>query len=75
MIEAFRQVDLFDEVGDDCLERLSAVTREERLAAGEYVVRTGQAAERFCVLVEGAIEWVRRLRRRERRRRDRARCS
>ena len=61
MIEAFRQVDLFDELGDDCLERLSAVTTEERLAAGDYVVRTGQAAERFCVLVEGAIEWVRTL--------------
>ena len=61
VIEAFRQVDLFDEVGDACLERLSAVTTEERLAAGDYVVRTGQMADRFCVLVEGAIEWVRML--------------
>jgi signal transduction histidine kinase len=61
VIEALRQVDLFDEVGDACLEKLSAVTTEERLRAGDYVVRTGQVAERFCVLVEGTIEWVRTL--------------
>ena len=61
MIEALRQVDLFDEVGDACLEKLSAVTTEERLRAGDYVVRTGQVADRFCVLVEGTIEWVRTL--------------
>ncbi|HTI35812.1 MAG TPA: ATP-binding protein [Miltoncostaea sp.] len=61
MIEALRQVDLFDEVGDACLEKLSAVASEERLAAGDYVVRTGDSASRFCVLTEGAIEWLRNL--------------
>ena len=61
MIEALRQVDLFDEVGDACLEKLSAVTTEERLRAGDYVVRAGQVADRFCVLVEGTIEWLRTL--------------
>ncbi len=59
MIEALRQVDLFDEVGDACLEKLSAVAVEERLTAGDYVVRTGDRASRFCVLTDGAIEWLR----------------
>jgi signal transduction histidine kinase len=59
IIEAFRQVDLFDELDDGCLERLSAVTTEERLAPGDYVIRTGEVAQRFCVLVDGVVEWVR----------------
>jgi signal transduction histidine kinase len=59
VIEAFRRVDLFDDVGEACLERLSEVTTEETLAAGQYVIHEGEVVNRFCVLVEGAVEWVR----------------
>jgi signal transduction histidine kinase len=61
VIEALRQVDLFDEVADACLEKLSSVAVEQRVDAGDYVVRTGDSASRFCVLTEGAIEWLRTL--------------
>ena len=59
MIEAFRQVDLFDELGDACLASLEAAAEEQTVPAGEWMVEAGQAPDRFCVLVEGAVEWVR----------------
>ncbi len=59
MIDVLRQVDLFSELSDACLERLAAAAREERHGAGEWLVTEGAAAERFGILTEGMIEWVR----------------
>ena len=58
MIEAFRQVDLFDELGEDCLAQLEAAAHEEDVCAGEWLVQEGDRVDRFCVLVEGMMEWV-----------------
>ena len=57
-IEFLRQVDLFDELGDDCLARLADAAHEERVPAGEWVIREGEATERFGILTEGVLEWV-----------------
>jgi signal transduction histidine kinase len=59
MIDVIRQVDLFSELSDGCLERLAAAAREERLGPGEWVFREGDLADRFGILSEGLLEWVR----------------
>ncbi len=59
MIDVLRQVNLFEELGEDCLGRLAETAHEERLGPGEWVVREGQRVERFGVLVDGLIDWVR----------------
>jgi signal transduction histidine kinase len=57
-ISLLRQVDLFDQLSDDCVARLAASAREERLPAGEWLSREGQTADRFMVLTDGLVEWV-----------------
>jgi len=59
VIEALRGVDLFAEVGEECLAALAASAHEEDLPAGAVAVREGGPADRFCVLTSGVIEWVR----------------
>ena len=59
MIDVLRRVDLFSELSDSCLERLAAAAREERHGPGEWVVTEGSLAERFGILTEGLLEWVR----------------
>jgi len=59
VIEALRGVDLFAEVGEECLAALAASAHEEELPAGAVAVREGSPADRFCVLTSGVIEWIR----------------
>jgi glyoxylate/hydroxypyruvate reductase A len=46
------------ELGDACLAKLEAAAHEEDICAGEWLVHEGQDVDRFCVLVEGMVEWV-----------------
>jgi signal transduction histidine kinase len=57
--EAFRQVDVFAGLGDDCLERLVGCATELRLAPGQELVHEGETVDRFGVLVEGTVVWIR----------------
>jgi signal transduction histidine kinase len=59
VIDVLRQVDLFSELSDACLGRLAAAAHEERHGAGEWLVTEGSRADRFGILTEGLIEWVR----------------
>ncbi len=59
MIEILRQIDLFSELGDDCLRRLEAAAHEETLPEGDMVVREGQEATYFGIVTEGTLEWLR----------------
>ncbi len=59
MIEVLRQVDLFSELGEDCLRRLEAAAREETRPEGDMVVREGQKATYFGIVTEGTLEWQR----------------
>ena len=60
VIDAVRQVrPLRPSSRDDVPERLAAAAREERHGAGEWLFREGEPADRFGVLTEGLIEWVR----------------
>ena len=59
MIDVLREVDLFSELSEACLERLEAAAHEERHGAGEWLVTEGSRADRFGILTEGLIEWVR----------------
>jgi signal transduction histidine kinase len=59
VIEVLRQVDLFSELSDSCLERLVDAAHEERLGPGEWVFEEGDLADRFGILTEGLLEWVR----------------
>ena len=59
MIDVLRQVDLFSELSEACLERLAAAAHEERHGPGEWLVTEGAQADRFGILTEGLIEWVR----------------
>jgi signal transduction histidine kinase len=59
VIDVLRQVDLFSELSEACLERLAATAHEERHGAGEWLFSEGSRADRFGILTEGLIEWVR----------------
>jgi signal transduction histidine kinase len=58
VLEVLRGVDLFEELSEDCLRRIAASAREERLAAGDWVVREGGRVEWFGVLTDGMVDWV-----------------
>jgi signal transduction histidine kinase len=58
VLEVLRGVDLFEELSEDCLRRIAATAREERLAAGDWVVREGGRVEWFGVLTDGMVDWV-----------------
>jgi signal transduction histidine kinase len=60
-ITLLRQVDLFDQLSDECVARLAASAHEERLPAGEWLSREGLSADRFVVLSDGLVEWVKRV--------------
>ncbi len=59
MIEVLRQIDLFSELGEDCLRRLEAAAHEETRPEGDMVVREGQEATYFGIVTEGTVEWLR----------------
>ncbi len=61
MIDVLRRVDLFDDLSDACLERLAACAKEVELPAGEFLIREGEPVDRFAVLTEGLVEWVKRV--------------
>lgn len=59
MIEVLRQIDLFAELGEDCLRRLESAAREETHPEGAMIVREGQEATYFGIVTEGTLEWLR----------------
>ncbi len=58
VLDVLRGVDLFEELSEDCMQRLAASAHRERLAPGDWVVREGGRVEWFGVLTEGMIDWV-----------------
>jgi signal transduction histidine kinase len=58
VIDLLREIDLFEELDAGCLERLAASAREVRVPAGEWIVREGDTVDRFGILTEGLIDWI-----------------
>ena len=61
MIEVLRQIDLFAELGDDCLRRLEEAAHEETHPEGAMIVHEGQEATYFGIVTEGTLEWLREI--------------
>jgi signal transduction histidine kinase len=59
VIEGLEQLDLFDGVDPDALERFLAEGRPDTLAVGDPLFTEGGTLERFSVIVAGRLEWSR----------------
>ena len=57
---ALQKVSLFEDLGNDVLELLVKSARQGEVAAGEYLFVEGDEAESFFVVIDGALEILRR---------------
>ena len=54
-VEFLGRVEIFKDLGADCLRRVAAVAEERRFARGDLVYRTGEVPDFLYVLQQGAV--------------------
>jgi NitT/TauT family transport system ATP-binding protein len=55
LVRFLKDVELFKDLGGDCLAKIAAVCEEKRFARGSVMYRTGEPPDYFYILKEGAV--------------------